>query len=115
MKVVLRQAGHPKAYGTCVVSREKGDPCFYSDSILMHHMKKELIGQGYDLIKKRMWKDGHLVDERQQYLRSRNVREKNFIMIWWPHYSTHNAFPDFNSGEYKVKFLLEGRVTCKQE
>jgi len=105
MKVTLKESGHPSAYGTCIVSREKGDPYFYSDSVMMHHMKKELISQGYDLIKKRMWKDGHLVDDTQQYLRSRKVNKGPLIMIWWPHYAVRNAFPDFNSGEYEVKFL----------
>ena len=95
------------------MKREEGDPKFYSDSVMMHHMKIELNRQGYDLIKKRMWKDGHLVDEGQQYLRSRNVRTKNvenIIMVWWQHYAVRNAFPDYNSGEYDVKFMFEGRT-----
>lgn len=110
MKVTLNQSGHPKAYGTCIVEREPGDPYFYTDSVMMYHMKQELNKQGYDLIKKRMWRDGHLVDDRQQYLRSRNVKAKNLIMIWWPHYSVRNAFPDFNSGEYTVKFFFDGET-----
>lgn len=106
MKVTLKHSGHPEAYGTCTVEREAEDQRFYSDSTLMHHMKKELIRQGYDLIKKLMWKDGHLMDDRQQYLRSRNVKDENLIMIWWPHYAVHNAFPDFNSGEHEVTFFV---------
>lgn len=59
------------------VFREKGDKAFYGiqnaagESALLYAIKKLLNSQGYDLIKKRMHKDGHLVDEMQQYLRTR--------------------------------------------
>jgi len=56
-----------------VVKREDGDPDFYSDSILLLHVKRTLNSMGFDFIKKRMWKDGHLVDEEQQYLRERKM------------------------------------------
>lgn len=63
--------------GACVVTREPGDPIFSGianakgESRLLYHVKKILNTRGYDLIKKRMAKDGHLVDDMQQYLRSR--------------------------------------------
>lgn len=59
------------------VRKEKGDPFFHrtdwglAESTFLHHVKLELIKQGYDCIKKRMWKDGHLVDDNQQYIRDR--------------------------------------------
>lgn len=61
----------------CKVTAEPGDPKFYGivngagESKLLHHIKKILNAQGFDLIKKRMWKDGHLMDDMQQYLRTR--------------------------------------------
>ena len=61
----------------CVVTREAGDPKYYGvvnaagESKLLYHVKKELNKQGYNLIKKRMHKDGHMVDDLQQYLRAR--------------------------------------------
>ena len=65
-----------------VVHREDGDPKFYGvqfaagESRFLHHLKKHLNEtEGLDLIKKRMWKDGHLMDEMQQYLRSRSKKE----------------------------------------
>ena len=63
-----------------VVKREQDDPKFYGnyqasgESGLLHFIKKYLNSNGFDLIKKRMWKDGHLVDDCQQYLRSRKVK-----------------------------------------
>lgn len=61
----------------CVITAESGDPRFSGvvnaagESRLLYHVKKILNERGYDLIKKRMWKDGHLMDNMQQYLRSR--------------------------------------------
>lgn len=63
--------------GTCKVTREEGDKRYSGviggkgESNLLYAIKNELNKQGYDLIKKRMWKDGHLVDDMQQYLRTR--------------------------------------------
>jgi hypothetical protein len=61
----------------CIATKEPTDPKFSGtvnakgESRLLHHIKQELNKQGYDLIKKRMWKDGHLMDDNQQYLRTR--------------------------------------------
>jgi hypothetical protein len=60
-----------------VVTKEPGDPRFSGvkngagESRLLHHIKVQLNNQGFDLIKKRMWKDGHLMDDLQQYIRAR--------------------------------------------
>lgn len=60
-----------------IVTREETDPKYYGtvnakgESNLLHAIKTELNKQGYDLIKKRMWKDGHMVHDCQQYLRTR--------------------------------------------
>ena len=59
-----------------VVTKEPGDPRFSGivnaagESRLLYHIKKQLNAQGFNLIKKRMWKDGHLMDNLQQYLRT---------------------------------------------
>ena len=46
---------------------------FYNESNLLHQVKKHLIKMGYDVIKKRMYKDGHLMgDDETQYIRDRN-------------------------------------------
>ena len=61
----------------CRVTKEPGDPKFSGvvnargESRLLYHIKNILNARGYDLIKKRMYKDGHLVDDLQQYLRTR--------------------------------------------
>ena len=87
--------------GVCHVEREKGDPKFRStgwgngESRLLHHVKKILNQQGYDLIKKRMWKDGHLVDEQQQYLRTRKTNGK-VIAIYNTSWAVAGAERDFN-------------------
>ena len=56
-------------YRDIVITKEKGDPKYrdggYADgeSTLLYNLKKHLNKMGYDLIKKRMHKDGHLVDD----------------------------------------------------
>ena len=70
MKVVIN--GHQ-----CIITKEPGDPRFSGrinaagESRLLYHIKNILNKRGYDLIKKRMQKDGHLMSEMQQYLRTR--------------------------------------------
>ena len=89
-----------------IVIRDKTDPKFYGcyqakgESSLLHALKKHLNSKGYDLIKKRMWKDGHLVDECQQYLRARRKTgdpEKD-IMIYNTFFQIRGANSDFNEG-----------------
>ena len=62
---------------TCIeVFREKGDKAYYGvmnaagESKLFYAIKNHLNAKGYKLIKKRMHKDGHLVDDMQQYIRT---------------------------------------------
>ena len=86
--------------GICQVIKEAGDPKFTGvveargESRLLHHIKKELIKQGFDVIKKRMWKDGHLMDDMQQYVRTRS--KKKGFMIWNGHWATEGAEVPFN-------------------
>lgn len=91
MKVLIEPT-HLDA-GTCTVTPDADDPTFYQESRLMYHIKKELNRQGYDLIKKRMWKDGHLVDDEQQYIRTRKPTgdPQNDIYIYDPHWQIRNA------------------------
>ena len=62
-----------------IVTREPNDPRFHGvrnaagESRLLYHIKNLLNQQGYNLIKKRMSKDGHMVDEMQQYLRPARI------------------------------------------
>jgi hypothetical protein len=74
----------------CVIISEPDDPKFYGtvnaagESRLLFHVKKILNDRGYDLIKKRMHKDGHLVSDMQQYLRTRKPSgdPQKDIYIW---------------------------------
>jgi hypothetical protein len=96
----------------CKVVAEKGDRKFYKsgwgnpESAFLYKVKNELIKQGYDVIKKLMCKDGHLVDDKQQYIRSRR-RIKNEIMIYNSNYAIHDAGEEFNkNGEYELLIVL---------
>jgi len=88
---------------TCVVKREVGDPkCTgvknaKGESRLLYHVQKALKKQGYDFVKKRMWKDGHMVDDEQQYLRERNPNiNKRCLAIWNGSWAIAGAEEQFN-------------------
>jgi hypothetical protein len=77
-----------------VVVERGASPKIYSESALMHKVKLELLAQGYDVIKKLMWKDGHLVDEWQHYIRERNYEWAIYDAEW----VIRRTYVDFNAG-----------------
>jgi hypothetical protein len=97
---------------TCYVYRQHGDPIFRpnrsgsswsppgwygAESRLLHHVLRILNARGYDLIKKQMWRDGHMVGtEHTQYLRSRNVRGKLSLCIYHADHAVEIAAESFN-------------------
>ena len=93
-----------------VCRREDGDPKFYGvmnaagESRVLYFLKTHLNGEGFDLIKKRMWKDGHLMADMQQYLRSRSQKEG--VMIWNGSWQIEGAEAPWNL-HGKVTLLLE--------
>ena len=98
MKIELNLKGR-----YCRAIKEAGDPYFsnggYADaeSTLLYHVQQALKDQGYDVIKKRMWKDGHLVNEFQQYIRTRSGLSKaDEFAIYNSRYAIENAGEAFN-------------------
>ena len=82
--------------GTIEIEKEDTDKKYYSESVLWYAIKKKLISMGYDVIKKEMVKDGHLVDDGQYYVRSRN--KKKGFWIYDPNYAIKALYHDFNNG-----------------
>ena len=63
---------------------------------------------GHDVIKKLMWKDGHLVDDYQYYIRSRNPFEKGSFFIYQSDYAIRQIFEPWNEqGKVKLHMLFE--------
>lgn len=93
MKISINEIDH-----TVLIEKEQGDPVFkntewaLAESTFLYYVKKKLVNAGYDCIKKRMWKDGHLVDDTQQYIRDR----KGEWCIYNPGYSVYDAGEIFN-------------------
>jgi hypothetical protein len=96
-----------KERGIVEVKKEKGDPIFYrtewadAESTFLYRVKKELEKQGLDCIKKRMWKDGHMVDDQQQYIRDRNPDYK--WAVYNDCWTVHDAGMEFN--EHGLTYL----------
>jgi hypothetical protein len=112
MKVTLTKS-------VCIVEREPGDRAIpsrggwandwhHGESVLLHRVKTELNRQGGDYIKKRMWKDGHLVDDHQQYIRSRSTNEET-IGIYNDHWAIRGAEEDFNAGRAELAVVNLGK------
>lgn len=86
----------------CEVIREDGDPRFSrggwgdAESTFLYHVKQNLIKQGYDVIKKRMWKDGHMVDDARQYIRTRKLTNDSGFMIYNNNWAIEDAGEEFN-------------------
>lgn len=108
-------------YDICcvVVEREPGDPRFTNggyaqgnggESRLLYHVKNVLNKQGFDLIKKRMGKDGHLVNDMQQYLRTRKPSGDPYkdIYIHNGNWAVKGAEVDFNEKGKTVLALTTG-------
>jgi len=87
-----------------IAVREPGDPKYYGnynaagESKLLYAIKKELNSRGYDFIKKRMWKDGHLVGDMQQYLRERKPINGRQLAIYNGSWAIYGANERFNEG-----------------
>ena len=92
MKIEIQQ------YGIKVV-REPNDRKFYGnaagESNFLYAVKKALQKLGYDVIKKRMYKDGHMVSDMQQYIRTRDKKTAWFN----DHWAICGLNDDFNEGE----------------
>lgn len=98
---------------TCEIWRQDTDPIFRSggygsaDSRFLYHVKKALIARGHDVIKKRMWRDGHLTADTQQYIRSRKL--EGGFMIYDPDYAIRDLTKEFN----KTGHVILSRVNCE--
>jgi hypothetical protein len=97
---------------TCYIYKQDGDPVFRptqgdsswsapgwygAESRLLYHVQKTLNQRGYDLIKKRMWKDGHMVGtEYTQYLRSRDLQGSENLCIYHANHAVEIAAEVFD-------------------
>lgn len=87
-------------------TRRRGDTKYYTESTLLHHVKLALIAQGFDVIKKRMWKDGHMMgSDNMQYIRSRKInptrvdKRLDAVYIYDSNYTVRNMVRDYNENQ----------------
>jgi hypothetical protein len=97
---------------SCYVYRQDTDPAYRpnrcrsswsppgwygAESRLLHHVLRALNARGYDLIKRRMWRDGHMVGtEHTQYLRSRHVSGTPSLCLYHADHAVEIAAESFN-------------------
>ena len=86
-----------------VITKEPSDKRFHTESALLYAVKKELQSMGHDVIKKRMWKDGHLYGgDAQQYIRERSWK----FAIYDGDYALRCSHKAFNKNG-RVTLLLD--------
>ena len=97
MRVVLKRH-------CALVYKTARDARVNSDSQFLYHVKRELQRRGFDVIKKRMWRDGHMVSDTQQYVRTRDT--KNGFAVFQTDYALRSSYPSYNSGHVVTLGLL---------
>lgn len=109
--------------GSVTLQREEGDPKFHGNAYakgehaLLHYLKKFLNARGFSLIKKRIWKDGHLMgDEYQPYLKTphRGANGAPNICIYSGFYAIQGANERLNETG-KVTLLMELDIYTKPQ
>jgi hypothetical protein len=108
MKLLLAGISHIKAI------KEPEDINYYGivnaagESKLLYKVKTELNKKGFELIKKRMWKDGHLVDDMQQYLKTREGSKTPHIYIYNTAWAINGLEDDWNkNGEVLLPVVFD--------
>jgi hypothetical protein len=97
---------------SCYVYREPGDPVmrpnrsrnswsspgwYAAESRLLYGVQQALNRRDYGLIKKRMWRDGHMFGgDHSQYLRSRDLRTVPSLYIYHSDYALEVAAESYN-------------------
>ena len=102
----------------CYVAREPGDRKYHNsgwgacgcqgESQLLYHIQQVLNARGYNLAKQRMWRDGHLVDDSQQYLKPRKPSgdpDKD-IYIYNDYWAIEGAEEQYNSPDGKTSLAV---------
>lgn len=84
---------------TVTVTREASDQRIYNDSRLWYAIRNELKRMGHDVIKKLMYKDGHLTDDVSHYIRSRNMEKQGAFMLVFNDKAIRPMYKDYNEGE----------------
>ena len=95
------------------VYRESKDSKYYGvrnaagESRLLYAIKNQLNKNGWDLIKKRMNKDGHLVSDLQQYLRTKKPsgNYNTDIYIFNDYWQIRGIEEDFNKGHCTLQIV----------
>ena len=110
MKITIKMKG-ARCRGVVILELSKGDKRPRSESHLMYMLKCALAESGKagtrDLIKKLMWKDGHLVADTQHYIRSRH----GTVMIWDSDYSIRDSVKDLaKDGSVKFMIVRDGKL-----
>jgi hypothetical protein len=97
--------------GRIKLMREYLDRPARNESDLFYRLRNVLIRTGYDVIKKEMAKDGHMVADGVYYVRSRRINRHDSFAIFDGDYAIRSAAQDYNRDdevELAIVSLKEG-------
>lgn len=85
--------------GRCVVTREPGDKKFgrNREGLFLRYVARALIAQGFDVVKKQMVKDGHIVNKEQYYIRERTLKNGRQFAIFNDRFAETDAGEDYSN------------------
>lgn len=87
-----------------IATRTSDDLRFRNESHFWYGIKKALLALGCDVVKKRMWKDGHMVNNNIHYVRER----KGEWCVWDADYALrllHEVFRKQGSVQLRLEKL----------
>lgn len=85
------------------------DKKVYTETLFWYKLKQLLQSQGFDVIRKEMAKDGHMVDDHEFYVRSRNLKKKKSFWIYDPYWNIDWTHAEYNKLG-KVNLSIEYNV-----
>lgn len=91
-----------RAISEARIRPDAGDPPIRNESALWVAIKRTLQRHGFDVIKKEMSKDGHMVANGVYYVRSRNMQAPGAFAIWDGNYAIRDA-----AKEYREERLID--------
>ena len=89
----------------CLVKREVEEKCCSTETEFYHRLKKELQKQGHNVIKKLAYKDGHLLDQYQYYIREQKWK----FCVYDSQYALRLIHKPFNNWEEITMSVQSGK------
>lgn len=90
---------------TIIVTAQRGDKPPKDESHFWYKLRNAFRAKGEDVIKKEMWKDGHLVSDHVFYVRTRKIGRPGAWGVYDNRYALRDVAADYRN-EGQVRLLV---------